>query len=84
VVFADLLNSARASFDVVIVDTPGLSEGYDAILVAARAGAALAVARSRHTRVDAFRSMLAEMKAMGVQMTGTVLNDIPAHRAAAS
>jgi protein-tyrosine kinase len=84
VAFADLLNSARASFDVVIIDTPGLSDGDDAILVTARAGAALAVARSRYTKVEAFRSMLAEMKAMGVLMTGTVLNEIPVNRAVAS
>jgi protein-tyrosine kinase len=84
VAFADLLGSARASFDVVIIDTPGLADGDDAILVTARAGAALAVARSRHTRVDAFRAMLAEMKAMGVQVTGTVLNDIAANRAVTS
>ncbi|PPE64933.1 chain length determinant protein tyrosine kinase EpsG [Caldimonas caldifontis] len=84
VAFADLLNSARASFDIVIIDTPGLSDGDDAILVTARAGAALTVARSRHTKVEAFRSMLAEMKSMGVVMTGTVLNDIPANRAVAS
>lgn len=82
VAFADLLNSARSSFDVIVIDTPGLSDGDDAILVTARAGAALAVARSRHTKVDAFRSMLAEMKAMGVLVTGTVLNDIPANRVA--
>lgn len=84
VTFADLLNSARASFDIVILDTPGLTDGDDAILVTARAGAALAVARSRHTKVDAFRSMLAEIKAMGIQVTGTVLNDVPAQRATAS
>lgn len=83
VAFADLLGSARASFDVVIIDTPGLADGDDAILVTARAGAALAVARSRHTRVDAFQGMLAEMKAMGVRVTGTVLNDVPANRAVA-
>lgn len=84
VAFADLLSSARAGFDVVVIDTPGLSDGDDAILVAARAGAALVVARSRHTRVEAFQDLLAEMKSMGIQMPGTVLNDIPANRVAAS
>lgn len=80
--FADLLASARGGFDIVVIDTPGLAEGDDAMLAAARAGAALAVARSSHTRVEALRGLLSEMKAMGIQIPGTVLNHIPADKAA--
>ena len=44
--FDQLLLHSRNSFDVVIIDTPSLSSGEDAFIISARAGAALALARS--------------------------------------
>ncbi|WP_019560928.1 polysaccharide biosynthesis tyrosine autokinase [Caldimonas manganoxidans] len=79
--FADFLGSARASFDVVLIDTPSLSDGEDALLISARVGAALPVARNGHTRVEPLRQFMAEMKAMGIQLPGTVLNTVPSRRA---
>lgn len=81
--FEELLAHARASYDVVLVDTPSLSSGEDALPIAMRTGAALAVARTVKTRVHAFTDMVAGLSAAGVAVVGSVLNDIPDNAARA-
>jgi len=78
--FDELLTHARASYDVVIIDTPGLVEGEDCALVAVRAGAAIAVARSNQTRVSGFADMVKGLSNAGVVMVGTVLNAVPSKK----
>ena len=75
--FSDLLQHVRNSYDVVLIDTPGLVSGDDAAMVALRAGAALAVARSKHTRKAAFDDMVTGLTDAGVAVVGSVLNEIP-------
>lgn len=72
-----LLSHARQSYDVVLVDTPALSIGDDAAIVAMRSGAALAVARSSSTRVPAFNDMVRGLTDSGVAVVGSVLNEVP-------
>jgi protein-tyrosine kinase len=74
----EFLIHARASFDVVIIDTPSLSIGEDAAMIAARTGSVLAVARSGSTRVHAFNDMVQGLTESGVAVVGSVLNDVPA------
>lgn len=74
--FDELLAHARASYDVVLIDTPALSSGEDAVSISIRTGAALAVARSAQTRVAQFTDMVAGLSATGVAVVGSVLNDI--------
>ena len=76
--FDEFLIHVRASFDVVIVDTPSLSSGEDAAMIAVRTGAALAMARSGQTRVAAFNDMAQGLMNAGVAVVGSVLNDVPA------
>ena len=45
--FDEFMIQAKGAFDVVIVDTPAMTSGEDAAMIAVRTGAALAVARSR-------------------------------------
>jgi protein-tyrosine kinase len=75
--FNELFEYARGAYDIVLLDTSGLSEGADATVVAARAGAALAVARMIETRVGAFRDMVKTLSKAGVAVVGSVLNDPP-------
>jgi protein-tyrosine kinase len=75
--FDELLSHVKASYDVVLIDTPGLSDGDDAAMISLRAGAALAVARSVKTPVRAFNDMVAGLTGAGVAVVGSVLNDIP-------
>jgi receptor protein-tyrosine kinase len=79
--FDELLGQVKAMFDVVIIDTPALSEGEDAALISIRTGAALAVARSQKTRVTAFTDMVQGLMNAGVSVVGSVLNDVPAKKA---
>lgn len=75
--FDEFLIHVRATFDVVIIDTPALSTGEDGAMVAVRTGAALAVARSARTRVRAFNDMVQGLMNAGVAVVGSVLNDVP-------
>ncbi|HEX3139851.1 MAG TPA: chain length determinant protein tyrosine kinase EpsG [Rhizobacter sp.] len=75
--FDDLMAYTRATYDVVIIDTPGLSEGEDAAMIAVRAGAAIAVARSEQTHVNAFADMVQGLSNAGVAVVGSVLNEVP-------
>jgi protein-tyrosine kinase len=75
--FDEFLIHVRATFDVVIIDTPALSVGEDAAMIAVRTGAALAVARTAQTRVNAFNDMVQGLMNAGVAVVGSVLNDVP-------
>lgn len=75
--FDELLDHVRASYDVVLIDTPSFAHGEDVVPIAMRTGAALAVARTAHTRVSVFTDMVAGLSAAGVAVIGSVLNDIP-------
>jgi protein-tyrosine kinase len=73
----EFLNRARSMFDMVIVDTPALSVGEDAAIIATRSGAALAVARSAQTRVASFSDMVQGLMYSGVSVVGSILNEVP-------
>ena len=75
--FDEFMIQARASFDVVIIDTPAMSVGEDAAMVAVRTGAALAVARNAQTKVGAFTDLVQGLRNAGVSVVGSVLNEVP-------
>jgi receptor protein-tyrosine kinase len=75
--FDEFLIHVRATFDVVIIDTPALSCGEDAAMIAVRTGAALAMARSGQTRVASFNDMAQGLMNAGVAVVGSVLNEVP-------
>lgn len=76
--FGELLQHVRASYDVILLDTPSLEVGEEAAMIAMRAGAAIAVARTVHTRVSGFKDLVLGLTQAGVAVVGSVLNDIPA------
>jgi protein-tyrosine kinase len=75
--FGKLLEMARESFDVVLIDTSSTSWGADANLIAARSGAALAIARTSATKLSAFGDLVKALTRVGVTVVGSVLNDPP-------
>ena len=79
--FDEFLIEAKSSFDVVIIDTPALSVGEDAAMIAVRTGAALAVAHSTQTKVAAFTDLVQGLMNAGVSVVGSVLNEVPATKA---
>ena len=80
--FDEFMMQAKSSFDVVIMDTPALSAGEDAAMIAVRTGAALAVARNAQTKVAAFSDLVQGLMNAGVNVVGSVLNEVPVTKAA--
>jgi receptor protein-tyrosine kinase len=73
--FAQLLFTASAEFDVVLIDTPSGNEYSDGEIIAARAGAALMVTRRNKTLVAQTRLLGRRLQDGGVALVGSVLND---------
>ena len=75
--FEEFMIGVRGMYDVVIVDTPAMSVGEDAAMIAVKTGAAVAVARSGSTRVASFTDLVQGLMDAGVAMVGSVLNEVP-------
>lgn len=73
--FGSLLRIASERFDVIIIDTPAGSEYADAELVAARAGAAVLVAKQNHTKLPQTAQLARRLQDSGVALIGSVLNE---------
>ena len=73
--FGALLQGAAQQFDVIIIDTPAGSDFADSEIIAARAGAALMVARKNKSLVPAAVKLASRLQDGGVALIGSVLND---------
>ncbi len=73
--FDEFMIQAKTAFDIIIVDTPAMSMGEDAAMIAVRTGAALAVARGGATRVAAYADLVQGLMDAGVAVVGSVLNE---------
>ena len=73
--FQQLLNDLTKTFDFVLLDSPATAECTDAQTVAARAGAALVVARKNVTRMAQIRSVFDAVRQVNATVVGTVLNE---------
>lgn len=71
--FGLLLRELVAKFDHVVVDTPAVSRGSDAQVIAARCGHALIVARKNVSRVEALRAVV-DMASGLTRYCGVVMN----------
>ena len=72
--FARLIQALRASYEVILVDTPAGSVWADAGTIAARAGAALMLACRDATSVPRVAHMADDLRQFGVTIVGAVLN----------
>ena len=73
-VLAQLLQQYAAAFDVVILDTAAGDRCADGVMVAARARAALMVARRNVSRMTAVRRYAERLRESGVTLAGAVMN----------
>lgn len=73
----ELFEWAGKTYDIVLIDTASTAAGADAMIVASKAGAALAVARANETKISAYTEMLAELKRSSINVIGSVLNNPP-------
>ena len=74
---ARILQQSMSTFDVVLVDTPAITSGTDAMMLARTAGAALVVARTNMTRMAEFNEAVGAMSGAGIDVVGSVLVDVP-------
>jgi receptor protein-tyrosine kinase len=72
--FAAVLAKAQSEYDVILIDTPSLSEHADAQCVAFRTGDALLVTREHHTRVTQVERAARELSDASARIVGTLMN----------
>jgi protein-tyrosine kinase len=73
--FVRLLDEQRERFDVVILDTPAADQSADAYLLAARAGAAVVLARRNTTRYSKLQQLADRLLSSRATLIGSVFND---------
>jgi protein-tyrosine kinase len=73
--FGVLMRELTAKFDHVIIDTPAAVHGADASVIAARAGAALVVARKNRSRFGTLQELVASFAGTPAQIAGVVYNE---------
>jgi chain length determinant protein tyrosine kinase EpsG len=73
-IFAALLRKAQAEYDVVLIDTPPVTEYSDAQSITYRAGDALLVSRKDHTRMDETERAVRELSDASARIVGTLMN----------
>lgn len=70
-----LLGDLNEAFDVILIDTSAATDFADAQIVAARAGAAIVLARKNHSRIELVTRQTESLGRSGVEVIGTVLNE---------
>lgn len=73
--FATLMARLPEHFDHVLVDTPAVAYGGDALAIAERCGASLLLARRHHAGVEPLRRLVHELSERSGHLLGTVVND---------
>jgi capsular exopolysaccharide synthesis family protein len=73
--FAELVGSARAAYDIVLIDTPPLLGMADARIVARHSDGVILVARARRTPREVLKEACDRLTEDGTQVLGAVLND---------
>lgn len=72
--WARIIEAARSTFDLVLVDSPAIQRSSAAIEVAALTDITLAVVEAETTRVAVARRLVERIEAAGGQVVGAVLN----------
>lgn len=72
--FSKLLTDLSQRYDVILIDTPAGKDYSDALMLAARAGGALILARKDRTRLEAVRALCVKLSGSGTPVIGSVFN----------
>ena len=73
--FRSVLAELLRNFDHVLVDTPAAVFGTDGVVIAARCGATLVVARRNASKVSALQDLVAALQAGQSRLAGVVMNE---------
>jgi protein-tyrosine kinase len=72
--FAGLLAKAQAEYDVILIDTPPVTEYADASAITFRSGDALMISRKDHTRMADTEQAMRELSDASARVVGTLMN----------
>ena len=78
--FVELLDELGRLYDMVVIDSPPVIAVTDALIVATRVDAVMFVARAGRTRRDLARRAVRDLRAVGANVAGCVLNDLDVER----
>jgi protein-tyrosine kinase len=73
--FKSLLQELKASFDIVLIDTPAAGLSADAHAITMLAGGALMLTRRHSTRIADARTLVQTLSGTGLTIVGAVVND---------
>lgn len=73
--FGLLIRELVSKFDHVLVDTPARAHGSDGVVIAARCGAALGIARRNESRVKAMRELADSVAQTPAELVGFLMNE---------
>ena len=74
-VFGLLIRELLAKFDHVVVDTPAAIHGSDFAVIAARCGAALALARLDRSKLSRLEEMVSNLSVTPAVLVGVIVNE---------
>ena len=74
-VFDLVLNQFSEQYDVVVLDTPAITQAADAHILAALSGTAVMVARRNHTRHSQLTAAMHSLMNSGAKVVGSVINE---------
>lgn len=74
--FSNVLAQYGEAYDVIILDTPSVTKSADAQTIAARAGAAMIVARNHVTPLSALQGLVGKLQNSNVTVVGSLLNGL--------
>lgn len=73
--FELLIKELQAKFDYIIVDTPAMTHGSDARVIAGKCGAAIMVARRGTSRIQDLNATVSSIRKTGTYFAGVVMNE---------
>ena len=73
--FGLLIRELLSKFDHVVIDSPAAVFGSDAAVIAAKAGAALVIARKGRSRLGALQDLVAMLSETPAKLAGVIMNE---------
>jgi capsular exopolysaccharide synthesis family protein len=74
--FSELMDNAKAMFDIVIFDTPPLGAVTDPAIIATQVDGTLLIVRANSTPRAALDASLRQLRGVSARLIGAVLNDV--------
>ncbi len=75
--FASLLAELKTRFDILMFDSPPVNVVTDAAVIGPQVDGALLIAKGGKTSVDALRHAVGQLRDIGTNVLGCVINDLP-------